>query len=133
MKRSAIVLTLLMVASTPVSAAFSVRGDYDWIAECVFLKFDPLSPGNVRYANLRLHEAALVTLDIPAGAGTMRNVRAMFSRAGDGLVAVSLEGSVGGHFTNKARDLIAECSAEAPMTKQSKAKEAVKPQRGAAK
>ncbi|MET4199083.1 hypothetical protein ABIA95_003083 [Bradyrhizobium sp. LA8.1] len=107
-------LWLIVASSVAAGADSPIRGDYDWIAECVFLKLDPLSPGNVRFADLRSHGTAMVTLDIPAGAGTMRNVKAVLARAGDGLTAVNLEGSVGGHFTNKARELVAECSAEAP-------------------
>lgn len=111
----AVNITVLTVVSAPAFAqsASTVPGEYNWIAECAFLKLDTLSPGNVLFADLRSHRLARVTLKIPGAGKTTGNMRVNLSPAGERLTAVNMEGSIGADLTNKARELISECGAEA--------------------
>jgi hypothetical protein len=83
-KNSLVSMLVIFLSTLNLSAQESaaVKGDYEWIAGCVYLKFDAESPGSFRYVDLRAHKMVLVTMDLPVAGGAIRSMKAIFSRAG---------------------------------------------------
>jgi hypothetical protein len=118
MKRPCLTLAAILLSTINLRAQerSPIKGDYEWIAACVFQKFDADSPGAFRYVDLRAHRMVLVTMDVPIAGGFIRSLKATFSKSVDGFTSIEAEGPSPGYQVRKARELAQECSAAAPST-----------------